>query len=372
MKAIGLLLTLFIALRASPSYSVNDLGTLGSSTAIGFKINDSGTVIGWAETVDGYSQAFQSAPGGTLQTLAALSASDSYAMGINNAGVIAGTAYVNGQPHGVTWNGLTTTDLGAGVFVTGINDPGAVIGGNGHAFILINGVYRDLGVLPDGGWSSASGINQSGTVVGDSSLASGNFRGFVWNQQSGMVELGTLGGLDSHATGINQSGEVIGHASLASGYEHAFSAVGAVMTDLGTLGGSSYAYGINDSGTIVGYSWPANSDNSHAFVYLNGMMIDLNSLISSGAGWELLEAYGINNTGQIVGEGLLNGQSHAFRLDPALVPIIRTTFSITSIPEPGTMLPALFALVLIWAWGRRALATPAHATEAATSPESRW
>src|SRR5437660_7681384 len=89
------------------------------------------------------------------------------------------------------------------------------------------------------------------------------------------------------------------------------------MTDLGTLGGSSYAYGINDSGTIVGYSWTPNSDHPHAFVYLNGMMIDLNSLIPSGAGWELLEAYGINNGGQIVGEGLLNGQSHAFRLDPA-------------------------------------------------------
>ena len=361
MKAIGLLLTLFIALRASPSYSLNDLGTLGSSSAIGFKINNSGTTIGWAETVDGYSQAFQSSPGGSLQTLAALSASDSFALGINSAGVIAGTAYVNGQPHGVIWNGVIgngpgTTDLGAGIFVTGINDPGVVIGGNGHAFILVNGVYQDLGALPGGDWSSASGINQSGTVVGDSSVASGNFRGFVWNPQSGMLELGTLGGLNSHATGINQSGEVIGHASLASGYEHAFSALGAIMTDLGTLGGSSYAYGINDSGTIVGYSWTPNSDRPHAFVYLNGMMIDLNSLIPSGAGWELLEAYGINNAGQIVGEGLLNGQSHAFRLDPALPPGIRTlgaTFSITSVPEPGSLLPAAFALILVWIWGLR-------------------
>jgi len=59
---------------------------------------------------------------------------------------------------------------------------------------------------------------------------------------------------------------------------------------------------------------------------------------------------------------LWNGQAHAFRLDPALVPGIRTigsTFSITSVPEPGTLLPAVFALLLIWAWGRRALADPA-------------
>jgi probable HAF family extracellular repeat protein len=140
------------------------------------------------------------------------------------------------------------------------------------------------------------------------------------------------------------------------------------MTDLGTLGGSSYAYGINDSGTIVGYSWTPNGDHPHAFVYLNGVMIDLNSLIPSGAGWELLEAYGINNTGQIVGEGLWNGQAHAFRLDPALPPGIRTfgmlgtPFSITSVPEPGTLLPAAFALILVWIWGwRTRLAPPGSA-----------
>jgi probable HAF family extracellular repeat protein len=255
-----------------------------------------------------------------------------------------------------------------------MNDPVVVIGCNGHAFILINGFYSDLGVLPGGDWSSASGINQSGTVVGDSSVSSGNFRGFVWNPQSGMVEIGTLGGLNSHATAINHSGEVVGHASLPSGYEHAFSAVGAIMTDLGTLGGSSYAYGINDSATIVGYSWPASSDNPHAFVYLNGIMIDLNSLIPSGAGWQLLEAYGINNSGQIVGEGLLNGKSHAFRLDPALVPGIRTistTFSIASVPEPANKWVAAIGLVLVWVWTGARSPIRRHVTEAATSPESR-
>jgi len=212
MKAIGLLLAFFITLQGSPSYLVNDLGTLGSSSAVGFKINDSGTAVGWAETIYGYSQAFQSANGGPLQTLASLSASDSYAMGINSAGVIAGTAYANGQPHGVIWNGLNwngsgTTDLGAGMYATGINDPGVVVGGNGHAFVLTNGVYQDLGVLAGGDWSSAYGINNSGTVVGYSSLASGNFGAFSWTPQSGMVQLGTFGGLDSYATSLNNSGE---------------------------------------------------------------------------------------------------------------------------------------------------------------------
>jgi probable HAF family extracellular repeat protein len=348
MKTIGLLLAFSITLQASPSYSVNDLGTLGSSSAIGFKINNSGTAIGWAESIYGYSQAFQSADGGPLQTLASLSASDSFAMGINSAGVIAGTSYVDGQPHGVIWNGSTTTDLGAGIYATGINDPGVVVGGNGHAFVLANGVYQDLGVLPGGNWSSAYGINNSGTVVGYGSLASGNFGAFVWTSQSGMQQLGTFGGPNSYATGLNNNGEVIGYASLSSGYEHAFSAVGAVMTDLGTLGGSSFAYGINDSGEIVGYSWPTSGENTQAFLYMNGMMIDLNSLIPSGSGWQLLEAYGVNNAGQIVGEGLFNGQYHAFLLDPALV---QGTLAFTPlsafVPEPGNASLVAIGLILL-------------------------
>jgi probable HAF family extracellular repeat protein len=351
MKAIGLLLAFFITLHASPSYLASDLGTLGSSSAVGFKINDSGTVVGWAETIYGYPQAFQSPAGGPLQTLGSLSASDSYAMGINSAGVIAGTAYVSGQPHGVIWNGSTTTDLGAGVYATGINDPSVVVGGNGHAFVMTNGVYQDLGVLTGGDWSSAYAINNSGMVVGYSSLASGNFGAFFWTPQNGMQQLGTFGGLDSYATGLNSSDEVIGYASLSSGYEHAFSAQGTVMTDLGTLGGSSFAYGINDSGEIVGYSWPVNGGNPHAFLYLNGIMIDLNSLIPSGSGWQLLEAYGINATGQIVGEGLLNGQSHAFLLDPALVHDTLGSAA-APVPEPGNAWLVPLGLFLVWTWGR--------------------
>src|ERR1700683_3327468 len=107
MKVLGLLLAFFITLRASPIYSVNDLGTLGSSSAVGFKINNSGTIVGWAESISGYSQAFESTGGGTLQTLPSLSASDSLAMGINSTGVIVGTAYVDGQPNGVIWSGGT-------------------------------------------------------------------------------------------------------------------------------------------------------------------------------------------------------------------------------------------------------------------------
>jgi probable HAF family extracellular repeat protein len=46
-------------------------------------------------------------------------------------------------------------------------------------------------------------------------------------------------------------------------------------------------------------------------------MQDLNSLIPAGSGWVLNDAYGINERGQIVGDGTINGQSLAFLLTPA-------------------------------------------------------
>ncbi len=303
-----------------------------------YGMNDSGTAVGWGQTVMGNSGAFISTGGGGIQNLSGLAgASDSYAYGINSSGTVVGTSYVNGEAHGVVWNGAASTDLGAGIFAMGINDSGAVIGrnANGHAFVLGDGIASDLGVLDGGGWSAAYGINSAGTVVGYGDIGNGQFRGFVWTADGGMTELGTLGGTNSYATAVDSGGDVVGHASVASGYEHAFMESDGVMTDLGTLGGgSSYAYGINGSGMVVGYSWLASGENPHAFIYFDGQMMDLNSLIASGSGWELLGAYGINDAGQIVGEGLLNGEAHAFELDPG-TGVLAHAFEIQAVPEPG-------------------------------------
>jgi probable HAF family extracellular repeat protein len=178
------------------------------------------------------------------------------------------------------------------------------------------------------------------------------FRGFIWTAATGMVELGTLGGNNSYANGINSSGEVVGEASLANGYDNAFLAVGAMMTDLGTLGGgNSYAYGINDSGTVVGYSAVAGGD-SHAFIYVNGVMLDLNSLIGNGSGWDLLEAYGINSTGEIVGEGMFDGESHAFLLDPENGFSTQASSGGQAVPEPGSrwLVGIGMGLVMVCVW----------------------
>jgi probable HAF family extracellular repeat protein len=88
-----------------------------------------------------------------------------------------------------------------------------------------------------------------------------------------------------------------------------------MLTDLGTLGGSnSWAYGINSAGQVVGDSITA-SGADHAFLYSNGTMTDLNSLIDPRSGWTLETASAINNKGEIVGVGLnANGQTDGFLL----------------------------------------------------------
>lgn len=75
-------------------------------------------------------------------------------------------------------------------------------------------------------------------------------------------------------------------------------AAGYSITGLGTLGGStSYAYGINSSGQIVGESDIAGNTASHAFIYANGVMTDLGTPIGATGSY----AVGINNNGQISG-----------------------------------------------------------------------
>ena len=106
----------------------------------------------------------------------------------------------------------------------------------------------------------------------------------------------------------------------------------------------SYAYGVNDSGIVVGYSDVDGSGDPHAFIFENGVMLDLNSLIDPSSGWILTEAYAINGSGEIVGEGLLDGVEHAFLLDPisgtqsagvASDPASDSTASDAATPEPA-------------------------------------
>ena len=116
---------------------------------------------------------------------------------------------------------------------------------------------------------------------------------------------------------INKSGAVAGTAQVASGYSHAFVANGTSMIDLGTLGGvSSYAYAISDEGDVVGYSWTLGDATTAGFLTQDGVMYDINLLLIDAPGWRVTALYGINNSKQLVGVGVLNGVEHAVLLSP--------------------------------------------------------
>jgi probable HAF family extracellular repeat protein len=235
----------------------------------------------------------------------------------------------------------TVTDVGPGM-ATAVNAGGQVVGGNGYAFLYSNGTMTGLGAM-GGTYSLACGINSSDQVVGVAQFSDGLDQAFLYSDGT-MTDLSTPAGCSgSYALGVNTSGQVVGYAFAGTdGYpERAFLYSNGAMTDLGTLGGASNgAEGINDMGQVAGWTTTSSGSSSVAFLYSNGAMFDLNSLVPSA--WTLTEATAINDSGQIVGQGInAAGQTDAFLLTPT--------------PEPSTiaLLLASAACLLAFAWRRR-------------------
>jgi probable HAF family extracellular repeat protein len=89
----------------------------------------------------------------------------------------------------------------------------------------------------------------------------------------------------------------------------------------------------------VGYSdYEPTNFYMKAFLYSNGTMIDLNSLLPANSGWQLIQANGINDSGQIVGTGFLNGQQSGFLLD---------LDTATAAPEPRSIMLILPGIGLV-------------------------
>jgi probable HAF family extracellular repeat protein len=182
---------------------------------------------------------------------------------------------------------------------------------------------QGLGFLPGAAFSFARAINRFGQVAGYSGTSDNSDKdyAFIWSKTTGMQNLGKLPGYyGSAAFAINDLGQVAGASTCKNPFvcpAHAvlWSKTKGSMLDLGVLPGDTYpfsfALGMNNVGQVVGWS------KYRAFVWSPSTgMLDLNNLIPANSGWFLQAANAINDKGQIVGEGTLNGQIEAFLLTP--------------------------------------------------------
>lgn len=316
-------------------YFVTDLGPLGGADAL--DINDAGQVVGHTTITHHAFLYFDVdgdliADGGELIDLGALPGdiNESKAFAISGAGHIAGWSRATGsQNNAVMWPlGGGLQDLGpfrpqdsGNHYAYGVNSHGLVVGqaGDGASWpaIWANGEEDELW-SPAGNTGRANDINDAGQVVGWRNYMgqSGRFA-FVW-QNGTATDLGQLGGAAqwAEATAISSVGYIVGWATTTGGETHAFlrlphganSAAG-TMLDLGTLGGNySAAYGVNDRGQVVGIARNIH-DQDRPFLYSNGVMVDLNSLIDNEQ-WFVEVPNAINNAGQIVALGRRLGENN--------------------------------------------------------------
>jgi probable HAF family extracellular repeat protein len=303
-------------------YEITNLHMLGGDYSHAYSINNQGQVVG-AYATPYYDAFFWDSDNG-MTLIAPFGYVSAGGYDINNSGQVVG---VSGGAF--IWSINSGKKYLSNMYgASGINDTGQVVGvgpaeccGHHHAYLWDNGTYKDLGALYDGYNSIAYSINNSGLVVGESEKYSSTnaiYHAFIWDSTNGMQDLYTLPGDDfSRAYDINDSGQVVGES--LSPNTHAFIwEQGIGMYDIGHLGGgNASARGINNLGQVVGTS------DGHAFIWdnVNGMR-DLNDFLPANSGWTLVGAEDINDQGQIVGYGFINGGNHtrAFLLTPTVVP----------------------------------------------------
>ena len=385
-------------------------------------LNNSGTLVGYAETpaVDPYcgnggtcnaGDAFQYEDGVTTDLGRLPGGISSQANWISGNGLIAGLGDdgildpLAGFPiphlHGLLWKNGIMTDLGTLpeggnlIFPIGVNNRGEVVGaaqntvpdpnslltGYGtqtRAFYWIDGVMQDLGTLGTGTNATAALINERGQVVGlsytnSSPTGASNCTNvglafttgsFLWDQKSGMRDIGGLGGTCTIAQDFNNRGQIVGGSALpGDSVMHPFAwdaksgmtdLLGASNTDygfpesenargdvaggtcgpvtcsallwrktggqwktvhLGMIAGFGFAISINSSDQVIGN---CGANINCTFLWENGgPMVNLISLLPPNTGIDLYEVSQINNRGEIAVQGTdADGNNHAVLLIP--------------------------------------------------------
>jgi probable HAF family extracellular repeat protein len=142
---------------------------------------------------------------------------------------------------------------------------GIVTGGPSFTSPTFTGINH---LLPSNDNSQATGVNDSGWVVGfyqEGPNSSPVFTGFV--DKSGVVSSITVpGSVSTQALGVNDFGEIVGDYTLSDGDMFGFLDKGGVFNTIDPFGSTAVtANGINDLGQIVGFYTAANG-NTNGFI----------------------------------------------------------------------------------------------------------
>jgi probable HAF family extracellular repeat protein len=168
---------------------ITSLGLLGGNYGGAADINSSAQIVGYCSTASGYVPFLYEH--GQMNALSTLGGDQASANAINDRGEVAGYSSVD-----PIYNNIV------------------------HAFVYKNGQMSDLGTL--GTYSDASGINNSGQIVGGSRIDDNQFAHAVLYENGAVLDLNSLiapgsGLLLVSANDINDLGWIVGNAVDVNG-----------------------------------------------------------------------------------------------------------------------------------------------------------
>jgi probable HAF family extracellular repeat protein len=393
---------------AQTSYKITDLGTNNSkdnfSMAMG--LNNQG----WAENMDG----FVNPPENNLFTTVSRGRA---VINVNGVNIDLGTL---GKPDGnswINWGGINDRGEAVGMSETADLDPnGEDVCGFGTYLTCVPFLWQNghMSALPTVGGNNgqASTINNRGEVVGFAETANTDptcppaptISPVLW--EKGHAQPLPLVGTDpdGFANGINDQGQAVGYSGSCIAAKHAVmwengtafvlqdlggtrSNVAYVINNLGQIAGKvrsadgthfvaalwqpdgtltiheplpgdldAFATGINNLGQVVGNDFDSNFNWSHGFIWQNGVMTDLNTLIPADSNLSVISASNINERGQISGmawvvNGPDAGNIHAYLATPvdasigtSMADVVRTHPKSNSPANVGKQLLPRFGL----------------------------
>lgn len=357
-------------------YEIIDLGKVsGGSNSFAYGINDAGEVVGFADgplrtgsaTLREFKRhAVKFSDTGAVTDLGVLNTGDeSFAVSINNSGVIVGTSNTKTTTTNSSGNTSTVIKFSPATFsptpavmspitnfinpqAVAINDNGIVVGfGNvdlddsdkvpavSRGFIYNTSTSQFIGKVDDLSDNVArrvalTSVNNNGDFVGWSEKDDGDkfvrraIKGNI-SDVTKLTELPNLSTVLTTATDINDSGVVVGFARHSANSTRVV-AVKYATGDSGLVKlpffegryDNSTANAINNAGQIVGQalvSTPSTGLNT-GFIYEDDTLKNLNTLIPCKSGWRIDNATNINNNGEIIGYGVKDNEVKAFKLKP--------------------------------------------------------